>query len=123
MTSVPTDSLTALIERARSAMAGNIQPDAEPVTGEAADGLVRATIGTDGRLQELTVDPKLLRRPLEEMCAEIVLAVNTAIDARPDRIDTAPLLNELRSVQEQSVVEMNKISTAFSEALNRALQR
>jgi DNA-binding protein YbaB len=118
------ESLTALVERARAAIAGMQQPPAgRPLVGEAADGQVRAEIGADGRLRTLAVDPTMLREPLADVCADIITAVNAALDARPDRIGTGPLLAELKAVQEQSAQEMAKISDAFSDALNRALAR
>lgn len=120
----PTESLNALVDRARAALAGMQPPTADgPLVGEAADGLVRAEVGADGRLRTLDVDPKMLRQPLEDLCAQIVGAVNAALDAGPDRISTGPLIDELKAVQEQSMQEMTKISAAFSSALNSALAR
>jgi DNA-binding protein YbaB len=120
----PTQSLNALIERARAAMSGGGAPSTPgPLIGESSDGMIRAEIGTDGRIRFLQVDPKMLRQPLEDLCAHIVTAINAGLDARPDQIDTRPLLQELKAVQEQSAEEMAKISAAFSDALARALPR
>lgn len=119
----PAQSLDALIERARSAMSG-VAPSPEssgPFLGEAADGLVTAEASLEGKLRTLHIDPKMLRQPIEDICRDVVTAVNAALDARPGRVDTGPLMEELRAVQEQSVQEMAKISSAFSDALARAV--
>ena len=118
----PAQSLNALIDRARAAMSQPPQGAAPgPFVGAAADGMITAEADAAGRVRSLEIDPKLLRQPLEDTCAQIVLAVNAALDARPGRVDTGPLVEELKAVQEQSVQEMAKISRAFSEALARAL--
>lgn len=119
----PAQSLDALIERARSAMSG-VAPSSEssgPFLGEAADGLVTAEASLEGKVRTLHIDPKMLRQPIEDICRDVVTAVNAALDARPGRVDTGPLMEELRAVQEQSVQEMAKISSAFSDALARAV--
>ena len=120
----PAQALQALIDRARAAMS-QPPPGAAPgpFIGAAADGLITAEADTAGRIRSLHIDPKLLRQPLEDTCDQVVAAVNAALDARPGRTDTRPLIEELQAVQEQSVQEMAKISQAFSDALARALAR
>jgi DNA-binding protein YbaB len=123
----PSDALAALVERARSAMSGTAPvagaESAEPFVGEAADGQVRAEVGADGRVRNLRIDPLLARRGLDEISGHVVAAVNAALDARPAAVDAAPLLAELKAVQEQSVVEMARISQAFSTALEQAMRK
>jgi DNA-binding protein YbaB len=118
----PAESLNALIDRARAAMS-QTPPGAAPgpFRGEAADGLIAAEADATGRIRSLEIDPKALRQPLEDTCAQVMAAVNAALDARPGRVDTGPLVEELKAVQEQSVQEMAKISRAFSDALSRTL--
>ncbi len=124
MNADPSEALSALVERARAAIAGIVPPvPSEPAVGEAAEGLVRAEVGVDGRLRVLDVDARMLRQPFEDVCAAVVDAVNAALDARPPGAGTGPLLAELKAVQEQSVQEMTKISHAFSDALNRVLHK
>lgn len=124
MESDPSESLDALITRARAAMSGVLPAESTgPYIGEAADGLVTAEATAQGKLRSLTIDPKLLRQPIEDICRHVVTATNAALDARPAGVDSGPLLAELRAVQEQSVQEMTKISQAFSDALARTLAR
>lgn len=115
--------MNALLDRARAAMAGQLgEAPSGPSVGEAAEGMVRAEI-QDDRLTHLHIDPKMLRQPLDDLRAHIVTAMNAALDARPGRLDTAPLLAELKAVQDQSVQEMTKISQAFGDALARAIPK
>lgn len=117
VTEPPVDSLAALVERARSAIAGSPQtPPDGPLRGVAADGMVTAEVTAEGRVSSIEMDPKMMRRPSEEICDEIRAAVNEALDQRPSGT-TGPILEELRAVQEQSVHEMAKISQAFTDAL------
>jgi DNA-binding protein YbaB len=119
----PAQALAELVDRARAAMAGGtLEPPAGPFAGEAAEGQVRAEVGADGKLRSLHIEPILARRGLEEISGHVITAVNAALATRPARADTGPLLDELKAVQEQSVVEMAKISQAFSAALAQALQ-
>jgi hypothetical protein len=120
MTVDPSASLDELVERTRALLAGTNGAEPGPFVGEAADGMVRCEVGADGHVQSLTVDPKLARQPLADICRDITAAVNQALDARPQRPDTAPMLAELRQVQEDSVAEMRKITQAMTAALNSA---
>ncbi len=118
----PSQALDALIERARAALAGAAPAEpAGPFLGEAADGLITAEASAEGRLRSLTIDPKMLRQPIEDICRAVMFAVNAALDDRPGRVDSGPLLEELRAVQEESVQQMAKISSAFSDALAQAM--
>ncbi len=121
----PAESLTALLERARAAMSGAavVVADPGPTEGSAADGLITAEASAEGRLCRVSADPRLLRLPLEEICAQLVLAVNAALDAQPGRADAGPLLAELQAVQEQSVTVMAQLSAAFTDALAKATGR
>jgi hypothetical protein len=47
---------------------------------EAADGLIRATVGIGGRLESLRADPRAMRLGSEALCEEIMVAVNGALD-------------------------------------------
>jgi hypothetical protein len=118
----PASSLDALVERTRALLGGPDGAEPGPFVGESAEGMVRAEVGAEGRVQSLRVDPRMLRGPLEDICREVVVAVNQALDARPARPDTAPLLAELRAVQEESVGEMQRISASFSDALREVVR-
>lgn len=118
----PASALDALVGKTLGLLAGTAaQEQPGPFTGIAADGLIRCEVGADGRVRSVEVDPRALRLPAEDLGQHLVSAINEALDARPGRPDTGPLLDELRAVQEQSVVEMRRITQAFTEALNQSV--
>jgi hypothetical protein len=116
----PASSLDAIVEKTRALIEGSQGGDPGPFTGQAADGMVTCEVDAGGHVRSIDVDPRLLRRPLEELCGNVAAAVNEALDARPGRPDTGPLLQELRAVQEQSVIEMRQITQAFTTSLRKA---
>lgn len=121
----PAASLNSLIEQARAAMAG-ADPAAgadEIVTGTAAEGLVRAEVTRAGRVHSIEADPQLLKRSLAEVCEHIAAAVNAALDEIADPGDVGPLMARLQEVQENSLVEMRRITEAFNAALAGASRR
>ncbi|MFI6297068.1 YbaB/EbfC family nucleoid-associated protein [Nonomuraea sp. NPDC050790] len=48
--------------------------------GAAADGQVRVVAGADGRLSELSLNPRVMRMASEDLAREILHAVNAALD-------------------------------------------
>jgi DNA-binding protein YbaB len=101
--------------------------DAEPVSGEgtAADGKVTAKVAAGGHLEELTVDPRLLRSGSEELCAQIKIAVNAAMDdlrartalAGPATMDPAALAGILEELQTESVRQMSQFTQGVAETV------
>jgi DNA-binding protein YbaB len=49
-------------------------------TASSESGLAAATVGADGRLRGLELDPRLLRAGTHQIAEEVVAAVNRAID-------------------------------------------
>jgi DNA-binding protein YbaB len=100
---------------------------AEPVRGEgaAADGKITATVAAGGRLERLQVDPRLLRSGSEELCAQIVVAVNAAMDelrantaeASPATMDPAALAGMLEELQTESVRQMSRFTQGVAETV------
>jgi DNA-binding protein YbaB len=125
-----------LFDRARQALdqvRNGAQPDPdvpepEPVTAEAADGQVRAVMSPAGKLTELAVDPKLLREGIDEVCAQLVIAVNAAIDelrarSRPvGAVDPEALAATLREVQTESARRMAAFGTVVDDVVNRLIE-
>ncbi|SCG68913.1 YbaB/EbfC family nucleoid-associated protein [Micromonospora inositola] len=54
-------------------------PELLRADGTAADGLVRAVVVQGGRLESVTVDPRLSAAGIETVCGHIVAAVNAAL--------------------------------------------
>jgi DNA-binding protein YbaB len=112
-------SLEALVTQARAALAGRLpdstQATAGPYLGSAADGLITAEVSIEGRVRSLAIDPSVLRRPLADVTAEILAAVNGALAARPGKVDFAPVADALRAMREQARTELTAIVQAMAE--------
>ncbi len=129
------DGLERLLEDTRRALgamrSGRSGPvpaePAEPVRGEgtAADGRVTARVVAGGHVEELRVDPRLMRAGSEEMCAQIMVAVNAAVDdlrsrtaeAAPAAMDPAVLAGMLENLQADSVRQMTRFSEGVAETV------
>ena len=123
------DEFDNLLSRARQAVAdvsGTLTADtasAEPVVGEAADGMVRVTMAPAGELSEIKVDPKLLRDGIDEVCENIVVATNDAIrkmraaSRTPGSVDPAALAGTLRELQQDSLREMASFGSALNDVV------
>lgn len=105
-------------------------PEAEPPRGEgaAADGRVRAVVGAGGRVESLTVDPRVMRGGTESVCEHIMTAVNEALDnlkattaaATPAGVaDPAALSARLSELRTESLRQMDMITQGISETLDR----
>jgi hypothetical protein len=115
------------LEAISTARAGDTDGESSG-SGEALDGQVRASV-TGGRLVSLTVEPRLMRLPSGDLCEQIMVAVNAALDdaraapgadaASPAPVDPQALASQLRGVQEQSLRQMSTFSTAMNELLAR----
>lgn len=129
------DEFDDLFTRARQALdqvrAGAQREDdtePEPIEAEAADGQVRVVMTPAGKLGHVSVDAKLLRSGIDEVCAQIVLAVNSAIDAMRARatpggaVDPEALATTLREVQADSVRRMAAFGTVVDDVIARLIQ-
>lgn len=84
---------------------------------------MRAEVGPDGRLLTVTIDP-YVTRSMTAVGPLVVKAVNAALDSRPGAApDLSALVANLREVQEQSAVEMRRITQSLSGALADTLAR
>ncbi|MGN9842037.1 YbaB/EbfC family nucleoid-associated protein [Nonomuraea sp. H19] len=136
------EGLDHVIEQARRALAAAQSPgdpfhtadeQASPLQGEgsAARGRVQATVVAGGGLKSLSVDPRLMRLSAEEMCAEIVTAVNAAVDdLRANIVQQAgapPEADELSStlltLQYESVRQLERFSQAVNDIVLRFERR
>ena len=124
MVDEPADSLDRLVERTRQALASVTDGDVVgPFVGEADEGRVRAEVAPDGRLLSVSIDPEVTRS-VTAIGPLVVAAVNAALDARPgSTVDLSALAANLREVQEQSVVEMRRITQSLAGALADTVRR
>lgn len=135
MTGIRGDEFDELIDQARAAVdavrargAGDDAAAAEPVTAQAADGLVGVVMTPAGKLAQITVEPRLLREGIESICEHITLAVNAAIDelrarSRPAAaVDPEALAATLRDLQTDSVRRMAAFGSAVDDVVARLIQ-
>jgi hypothetical protein len=93
--------------------------------GEAADGQVRAELGSDGRVESIWVDPRLMRLGSVELTQQIVIAVNAAIDSMrgdtdvPAVGDLSQLTKQLEQVRDTAVPRLGEFLRTLTDAQER----
>ncbi|MGN9891487.1 YbaB/EbfC family nucleoid-associated protein [Micromonospora sp. L31] len=97
--------------------------------GEAADGRIRVTLGTDGRVSAIDLDPRVLREGAEHLAEELRRAVNAALDGQDDPAaaepmpDLAAMTATVERLQDQGLRQMREISQTISETMRKIQQR
>jgi DNA-binding protein YbaB len=102
--------------------------EAEPIVGigESADGLIRMVAVAGGRLEELYLDPRVMRMTTVALAEEILAAANGALADLQEKlaegmtsIDLDSLAEQLKDVQEQSTREMANFLQSLEDAQAR----
>lgn len=106
--------------------------DAEEIVGEgeAADGRIKVTAKVGGRLESVTLDPRALRMPSDELGEQIVVAVNAALDDLRQKVadqsepsmagfDAEALAEQMLELQDQSIKQMSRFTAGMEEMLER----
>lgn len=103
--------------------------EAEPVegVGEAAEGRVKVTAASGGRLKDVEINPRAMRMSPEELGAHLVTAANAALhdlrgkaaEAAGDAVDIAALGKQVDEIQTEGLRQM----AVFNQALNDALSK
>ncbi|MFF0578829.1 hypothetical protein [Streptosporangium saharense] len=125
-----TEDFDRFLEEARRALDAADRPpsDEELPGGEgtAADGRIVARVSPDGLLTSLQADPRVMRMGLQELCDQVVHAVNAALgdlrsnlDARHGAVDLTGLAETLGTVQEESLRKMNDFVREIEELARR----
>ncbi|MFI6514814.1 YbaB/EbfC family nucleoid-associated protein [Spirillospora sp. NPDC050679] len=102
--------------------------DDKPVegVGEAADGRVRVTTVTGGRLKKVELDPRAMRLPSQELGEHIVAAANAALDdlrakaasaGAAEAVDTAALGKRVEEIQNESLRQMTTLSQSIADTI------
>ncbi|MGN9766607.1 YbaB/EbfC family nucleoid-associated protein [Micromonospora sp. SD12] len=93
---------------------------------EAAEGRIRVTLGTDGRVSAVDIDPRVLREGSEYLAAGLRQAVNAALDGQDDggtttepMPDLAAMTATIERLQDQGLRQMREISQAVSETMRK----
>lgn len=132
------ESLDQMISQALRTLATvrstGVTADGPPLQGEgrAAGGKVSATVSAGGRLTALSVDPRVMREGSEAMCAEIITAVNAAVDElrakAEERAAAAAAGSEeisatLLGLQQESVRQMERFTQSLNDVVARFERR
>ncbi|MET0417365.1 MAG: YbaB/EbfC family nucleoid-associated protein [Actinoplanes sp.] len=130
------DGFEAVLAQARQALQ-SVRSEADPGdvpaaegTGSACDGLVQVTV-EGRRLAEVTISPRALRLPAEDLAEGFRAAANAALaeveaksTAEPPPItDPAALSEQLERLQEQSARQMARYTRSIDETLARMRER
>jgi DNA-binding protein YbaB len=136
----PSRTARDIVNRMRNQLAEQQQPSAgehsstdeasTPTgTGEALNGRVRVTV-SQGRISEVTLDPRAMRAPSEDLAAAFREAANAAIEDQTGRMTTdlptmPPLTDLARTLDEISADSMRAIeeSTQGIQDAIAAVQR
>jgi DNA-binding protein YbaB len=107
---------------------GTNDEEAEPILGygESAEGMIRMTAVPGGRLDELYLDPRVMRMTTVTLAEEILAAANAALADLQEKLvggmaapDLESLAEQLKDVQEQSTREMASFLQSLEDAQAR----
>ncbi len=112
-------ALDSLLARVGAIISGARTADAEPTTGQGADGRIAATVNPDGRLAGLSIDASILRSGTDAVAPGIVEAVNAARAAQPERPTSSTALAELRQLQAETLDQAQALNTSMVTSLER----
>jgi DNA-binding protein YbaB len=89
---------------ARAALAATTaapeESQAVPVTAEAAKGRIGVTLGVDGRVTEIRLDPKAVKEGTDYIAEQVLAALNDALDQRAAMVGADERVPDLRAVGE-----------------------
>ena len=122
--------VVAALGRAQ-APSGNQDEQEPPIgTGEAADGRVRVRAALPGRIENLELEPSVLRLSAGELAREIESAVNTALAdlqgravASAGRADLGALTDQLKDIQFDAQRQFAKLTASLVEAQEQITRR
>ncbi|REF36221.1 DNA-binding protein YbaB [Thermasporomyces composti] len=110
--------LNRINEQARESLerVGESLRGLEDVTGdgEAEDGLVKVRLGPGGRVREVSIDPRAMRRSSEELAELVKEALNRAHDDLAARIaESGGPVEELRKLNQALTAEHGSLAGAL----------
>ncbi|MGP4026093.1 YbaB/EbfC family nucleoid-associated protein [Actinomadura sp. 3N407] len=92
--------------------------------GEAAGGLVRATVSADGEIESIDLAPRAMRMSSEEIGEHVAEAVNTAFQGLradpagpPAGADTEQITARARAVQDMSMRQMQQMTQSIADLM------
>ncbi|GAA1695136.1 hypothetical protein GCM10009830_48720 [Glycomyces endophyticus] len=93
---------------------------AVPVTAESGGGRVRVTLGPDGRVELIEVDPKGFKEGSDFIAEHVRLALNEALDRRAAMTGTGERVPDLAAV-DQSIEEIQDAAVPQFQAMSASI--
>jgi len=122
--------VVAALGRAKTPSADQDEQEPPIGTGEAADGRVRVRATLPGRIENLEVEPSMLRLSGEELAREIESAVNAALAdlqgravAAAGATDLGTLTDQLKDIQSNAERQFAKLAASLVEAQEQLTRR
>jgi hypothetical protein len=123
--------VVAALGRAQAPSGGGQGEQESPIgTGDAADGRIRVRAVLPGRIENLELEPSVLRLRGEELAQEIEAAVNTALAnlqgqavAAAGPSDLGALTDQLKDIQLNAERQFAKLTTSLVEAQEQLTRR
>ncbi|MEU6250847.1 YbaB/EbfC family nucleoid-associated protein [Glycomyces sp. NPDC047010] len=122
------EALGKALAIARDAQRAQEESGAQTVEVEAADGMIRVSATTAGKVAVDIVDPRAVRLSKEQLSEEITAGVNAALDAAreqagiPGAIDLEGLNEKVEELQQQSVQRLSSFMNTLTESHARIVQ-
>ncbi|MDN3241295.1 hypothetical protein [Glycomyces tritici] len=98
----------------------------EPVVVEGVEGLLRLTLGVEGRVDKFEFDSRVMRIGSETLFNEIKRMVNAALDERAEAMGTDEPVPDLEAInesvaeiQDRSLRQFQAMSASISEVMNK----
>ncbi|RRR98134.1 YbaB/EbfC family nucleoid-associated protein [Glycomyces terrestris] len=104
-----------------SAAAAPEAHQAAPVTAEAGQGRIRVTLGVDGRVARIEVDPKGFKEGSDYIAEHVLAALNEALDRRAAMVGTDERVPDLRAVGD-SLAEVQEGSLPRLQAMSASIE-
>ena len=122
--------VVAALGRAKTPSADQDEQEPPIGTGEAADGRVRVRAALPGRIENLELEPAVLRLSGEELARVIESAVNTALADLQGRAaaaagpaDLGALTDQLKDIQLNAERQFSKLTASLVEAQEQLTRR
>lgn len=117
------DYAARLAEKRAELAAATASPEEyQPVTAEAAKGRIRVTLGADGRVERIEVDPKAFKEGSDFIAEHVLLALNEALDRRSAMTATAERAPDLASIDE-SIAVVQEASVPRFQAMSASIEQ
>jgi DNA-binding protein YbaB len=122
--------VVAALGRVQAPSGDQDEPEPPIGTGEAADGRVRVRATLPGRIENLELEPSLLRLSGAELAREIESAVNAALAdlqgravATAGAADLGALTGQLKDIQFNAERQFAKLAASLVEAQEQITRR